>query len=85
MALLKKNGTLDIERINKLPTNEWMDLMGELTEEQFEEYKKKCPLNEGINSVMSYTVDCTMEEDMEKTGFIRLSDMLNNMKNRYGL
>ena len=85
MSLLKEDGSLDIERINKLPTNEWMNLMGELTEKQFEEYKKKSPLNEGVNSVMTHNVNCTMEEDMKIAGFIRVSDILNNIKKQYGL
>lgn len=85
MALLKEDGSLDIEWINKLPINEWMNLMGDLTEEQFEEYKSKCPLNEGINTVRIHKVDCSMEEDMESAGFIRATDMLNNLRKKYGI
>jgi len=85
MALLKEDGSLDIEWINKLPINEWMNLMGDLTEEQFEEYESKCPLNEGINTVRIHMVDCSMEEDMEGAGFIRATDMLNNLRKKYGI
>lgn len=85
MALLKEDGSLDIERINKLPIIEWMNFMGELTDEQFEEYKKNCPLNEGINSEMVHIVHCTMEEDMETAGFIRLSDVLNKLRKEFGI
>ena len=34
MVLLKKDGSLDIERINSLPLEEYMDVIGDLTEEQ---------------------------------------------------
>ena len=85
MALLKEDGSLDIDRINNLPKNDWMNLMGELTNEQFKEYKSKCPLNEGINSEIIYEVNCTMEEDMEGAGFIKVTDMLNNLKKKYGI
>lgn len=85
MVLLKEDGSLDMERINKLPINEWMNLMGDLTDEQFKEYQKKCPINEGLNSVMIHESNCTMEEDMEKAGFIKATDMINNLKKKYGI
>ena len=81
----KEDGSLDIERINKLKKNDWMNLMGELTDEQFNEYKRKCPPNEGIYSTEIHEVNCTMEEDMEAAGFIRVSDMLNNLKRKFGI
>lgn len=30
-------------------------------------------------------VDCSMEEDMEGAGFIRATDMLNNLRKKYGI
>lgn len=47
MALLKEDGSLDIERINKLPREERMREIGSFTREQFQEYLSKIPLNEG--------------------------------------
>ena len=85
MALLKEDGSLDIKWINSLPRNEWRNLMGSLTDEQFEEYKKNCPLNEGINSVVTHKTNCTMEEEMRNEGLVRVSDVLNNIKKKYGL
>lgn len=37
------NGSLDVERMNCLPLEEWMDEMGDLTQEQVEEYLSKLP------------------------------------------
>lgn len=85
MELLKEDGSLDVDKINELPRIEWLNLMGELTDEQFEEYKQKCPLNEGVNSIRIDKVNCTMEEDMQAAGFIRTTDMLNNLRKKYGI
>ena len=46
MALLKEDGSLDIERINALPLEEYMQEMGTLTQEQVGEYLSKLPINE---------------------------------------
>ena len=43
MAILKEDGSLDVERMNRLPLEEWMDEMGDLTQEQVEEYLSKLP------------------------------------------
>ena len=40
---LKEDGSLDVERINKLPIEEYMDVMRDLTQEQIEEYISKLP------------------------------------------
>ena len=36
MALLKEDGSLDVEHINKLPLEEYMDTIGDLSEELHE-------------------------------------------------
>ena len=38
IVLLKEGGSLNIEWINKLPYEEYMNAMGNLTQEQVEEY-----------------------------------------------
>ena len=43
MVILKEDGSLDIERMNSLPLEEWMDEVGDLTQEQVEEYLSKLP------------------------------------------
>ena len=37
MKYLKEDGSLDIKRINQLPIEEYMDVVGDLTEEQYKE------------------------------------------------
>lgn len=39
MKYLKEDGSLDIKRINQLPIEEYMDVVGDLTEEQYKEYR----------------------------------------------
>ena len=51
MTLLKEDGSLNIEHINQLPIEEYMDVVGDLTEEQYEEYLSKLPINESNESM----------------------------------
>lgn len=41
MVLLKEDGSLDVERINKLPLDERLEEIGRFTREQVEEYFPK--------------------------------------------
>jgi hypothetical protein len=77
MALLKEDGSLDIEWINKLPLEEWMDVIGDMSKEQFDEYNSKTPLNESNEPIRPIIVDYTMEEDG-----VDAEELLNNLKKR---
>ena len=79
MALLKEDGSLDIEWINKLPLEEWMDVIGDMSKEQFDEYNSKTPLNESNEPIRPIIVDYTMEEDG-----VDAEELLNNLKKRLG-
>ena len=56
MAFLKEDGSLDIERINSLPLREYMDAMGELTQEQVQEHLSKLPINESDEPMVATKV-----------------------------
>jgi hypothetical protein len=84
MALLKEDGSLDVERINKLPYEEYMDVMGELTQEQVEEYLSKSPINESKEPVKVTMVDYTLEEDINRNGAVILDGLLNKIKKQIG-
>ena len=71
MALLKEDGSLDIERINKLPIEEYMDVVGDLTEEQYEEYLSKLPINESNEPIRVIKVDRPMG--------VNADDVINNI------
>ncbi len=81
MALLNEDGSLDIERINQLPIEEYMDVVGDLTEEQYKEYLSKLPINESNESMKAVVVDYTLEEELER-GAVIAEDYINNLRNR---
>ena len=66
MVPLKENGELDIERINELPIEEYMDVIGGLTEEQYKEYLSNLPVNESKEPVRAIVVDYTLEEELRE-------------------
>ena len=76
MALLKEDGSLDIERINKLPLEEHMKEVGSFTREQFKQYVSAIPLNEGKSYPRAIMVDSPHGVDAE--------DFMNKMREKYG-
>lgn len=78
MALLKEDGSLDIERINKLPLEEYMNAMGDLTQEQVKEYISNLPINESNEPMRAVVVDYPMEEDG-----VDAEELINNLRNRH--
>lgn len=81
MALLKEDGSLDIERINNLPYKEYMEEMGTLTQEQVKEYISKLPINESVEPVTAIEVDYTLEDELEK-GAVLADDLLNKLREK---
>ena len=79
MALLKEDGSLDIERINSMQFEEYMNEMGTLTREQVEEYLSKIPINESKTPMKAIVV-----ESIEKYG-VDAEDFLKNMREKYGI
>ena len=79
MALLKEDGSLDVERINSLQFEEYMNEMGTLTKEQVEEYLSKMPIQEAKTPMKVKVV-----ESIEKFG-VDADDFINNMRKKYGI
>lgn len=84
MVFLKEDGTLDIERINQLPIEEYMKMIGELSDEQLSQYESTFPENDGTQHTKAIVVDYTMEDEI-KRGCIILKDFLNEKKKKYGI
>lgn len=82
MALLKEDGSLDIERINKLPYEEYMDEIGRLTEKQFAEYLSKIPINESHEPMRAVKVDYTIEDEYAR-GAVNARDFINKKLDEY--
>lgn len=74
MTYLKEDGSLDIERINDLPFEEFMEEMDSLNEEQMNEYASKATINESKCPTTPTVVDihellakgCVLGEDLFK-------------------
>ena len=62
MSLLKEDGSLDVEKINRLSLEERFDAIGSLTKKQLQEYLSKQPINESKNYPRSIRVDKPMEQ-----------------------
>ena len=77
MAFLKEDGSLDIERINKLPIEEYWDMMGQLTEEQVAEYNSKLPLNESKEPMKAVPAN----KQIEEYG-VDADEFLNNLRKK---
>ena len=74
MALLKEDGSLDIERINNLPREERMREIGSFTREQFQEYLSKTPINEGYTHTRVIKFDKPMG--------VNLSDVIRKIRSK---
>ena len=75
MKYLKEDGSLDIKRINQLPIEEYMDVVGDLTEEQYEEYLSKLPINESNEPIRIIKVHSPMGIDAD--------EVINNIGKTY--
>lgn len=78
MEILKENGKLNIERINQLPLREYMEVIGGLTDEQFNEYLSKSPINESNEPVRAIKVDFAIEEIGVDAELV-----INNLRRKY--
>lgn len=82
MKYLKEDGSLDVDRIDTLPLEEYTNVMGKLTQEQLDEYFSKQPLNESKGPTRPIYVDYTLEEELERGAAIA-KDYLNKMREKY--
>ncbi len=79
MEILKENGELNIEQINKLPIEEYMEVIGGLTDEQYKEYISNLPINESKEPVRAVVVDYTLEDELAR-GSVLAEDLINNLR-----
>ena len=83
MAILKEDGSLDIERINNLPLEEYEEEIGTLTEEQYKEYVSKLPINESNEPMRAVVVDYTLEEELKRGSVVDAEEFINNLGKMY--
>lgn len=80
MIPLKEDGHLDIECINKLPILDYMEVVGNLTAEQYKYYVSKSPVNESNEPI---TVEKINIEDALKKGWVDANEFLKKMRDKY--
>ena len=83
MARLKEDGSLDVERINNLPLEEYEEEIGTLTEEQYKEYVSKLPINESNEPMRAVVVDYTLEEELKRGSVVDAEEFINNLGKMY--
>lgn len=76
MALLKEDGSLDVEWIEKLPYDEQRRIMSKFTREQMEEYFSKIPITESNKPIEPIKVNYKME-DLLANGWVTFDDIYN--------
>lgn len=82
MVFLKEDGSLDVERINKLPIEEYINVIENLTDSQREYYNSKLPINEEKQHTKAVFVDYTMEDEI-KRGSVDAHAFLKKMREKY--
>lgn len=82
MALLKEDGSLDIERIDSLPLEEHMKEVGTFTHEQFKEYVSTIPLTESKVCPRAVRVNYSLEDELAR-GCALAEEFMNKMQKKY--
>ena len=80
MALLKEDGSLDVERINRLPLEEHKREVESLNQSQFKEYYSKRILNESQSPVRIIKVNYGFDD---KRSGVDAIEFLNKLEKKY--
>lgn len=76
MAFLKEDGSLDIERIHKLPYDEYMYELTHFTKEQREEYFSALPINESKSIPIR---EGSLKKRLENGELVNAFDVIKNI------
>lgn len=83
MIPLKEDGSLDIERINNLPIDEYINVIENLTKTQREYYNSNLPINDGTKHTKAIFVEYTMEEEIKKGKCVEAETFLKKKREKY--
>jgi len=78
MALLKEDGSLDIERIYALPIEDFIKEIESLTDAQVNEFLSKSKPYTCPGPTKAVVVDYTLEDELARGGAL-LEDVINNL------
>ena len=83
MKILKEDGSLDIDVIKKLPIDQYLDQLGQLSYPQMLECISKLQqLNEAKKPIQPIKVDYGFDD--ERSG-VNLEEFIKNEKRKYGI
>lgn len=85
MVFLKEDGSLDIERMDALPIEEYMKMVRELTDEQYHYYVSSFPVNEDHQPVKAIVVDYSMEDEIKRGTGVDIDEYLAKKRKEIGL
>lgn len=80
MVFLKEDGSLDIERINQLPTEEYIKTIDELTDEQYHFY-----VSNSHPHTKAIVVDYSMEDEIKRGTAVDFDELLKRLRKEIGL
>lgn len=82
MVPLREDGSLDVEFINKLPFDDFEDVISSMTGEQWDYYLSKNPENRNEGPITPIKVDYGFDDP--RSG-ISLEKFLEQKKRKYGI
>lgn len=82
MVHLKEDGSLDIEKINSLPLQEYMNTLGSFTSDQLDEYRSKLPIKDKSEPMKAIKVDFGFDDP--RSG-VDADKYLEQKKKKYGI
>lgn len=80
MVPQKEDGSLDVERIDQLPVEEHMRVLGEFTSKQMDEYLSRSSIIEDKNCPRNIIVDYSMEDEIERGTAVDIDKYLREWK-----
>lgn len=81
MALLREDGSLDVERINRLPYEEYILEIHRLTKVQRKEYDSKLPINESHTPKRAIVVN-SIDDELNSGKWVDARDFIDKMREK---
>ena len=85
MVYLKEDGSLDIDKINNLPIEEYIEVVENMTDEQYHYYVSTSPINDGNQHTKAIPVDYTMEDEIKRGTAVDFAEYIKRKKKELGL
>ena len=81
MIPLKEDGTVDVEKIDNLSSEEYLHVLENMTQEQYRYYSDHGPINKGGNApTKAIKVNYTLEEAIEKGIIVDATEHIKKLR-----